>query len=143
MPPRDVCYPYTYDYSWMYSFATKRTVTHPMAKYGPPPRSLVGSPASWAGELEGDRAHKACFALNTNPEVRCASCSCSSLHFLQKFPTMIRTTFVLLGLLAAVTSAFVPSARPSFGKSSLRVSHIFGAGELRCANTYFGGRARN
>ena len=57
MPPRDVCYPYTYDYSWMYSFATKRTVTHPMAKYGPPPRSLVGSPASWAGELEGDRAH--------------------------------------------------------------------------------------
>ena len=41
-----------------YSFATKRTFTHPKAKYGPPPRSLVGSPASWAGELEGDRAHQ-------------------------------------------------------------------------------------
>ena len=58
MPPRDVCYPYRFNYSWMYSFATKRTFTHPMAKYGPPPRSLVGSPASWAGELEGDRAHE-------------------------------------------------------------------------------------
>ena len=41
----------------MYGFGTKRTFTHPKAKYGPPPRSLVGSPASWAGELEGDRAH--------------------------------------------------------------------------------------
>jgi hypothetical protein len=39
---------------------------------------------------------------------------------------MIRTTFVLLGLLAAVSSAFVPSARPSLAKSLLRVSEFLG-----------------
>lgn len=47
MPLGDVCYPYRFNYSWMYGFATKRTLACPMAKYGPPPRSLVGSPASW------------------------------------------------------------------------------------------------
>jgi len=41
---------------------------------------------------------------------------------------MIRTTtFVLLGLLAAVAGAFVPSAGPSFGKSLLRVSEFVGS----------------
>ena len=40
---------------------------------------------------------------------------------------MIRTTtFVLLGLLAAVAGAFVPSAGPSFGKPLLRVSEFVG-----------------
>ena len=46
MPLGDVCYPYRFNYSWMYGFATKRTLACPMAKYGPPPRSLVGSPAA-------------------------------------------------------------------------------------------------
>ena len=46
---------------------------------------------------------------------------------------MIRTTtFVLLGLLAAVAGAFVPSAGPSFGKSLLRVSEFVGLVGHRC-----------
>ena len=53
MPLGDVCYPYTFNYSWMYGFATKRTLACPMAKYGPPPRSLVGSPASWGRGTRG------------------------------------------------------------------------------------------
>ena len=55
------------------------------------------------------------------------------LQSTKQFPTMIRTTtFVLLGLLAAVAGAFVPSAGPSFGKSLLRVSEFDGLVGHRC-----------
>ena len=57
----------------------------------------------------------------------------SALQSTKQFPTMIRTTtFVLLGLLAAVAGAFVPSAGPSFGKSLLRVSEFVGLVGHRC-----------
>ena len=37
----------------MYIVATKKTCGDLIAKFGPPPRSLVGSPASWGGGIRG------------------------------------------------------------------------------------------